>query len=298
MEIENLKKLLEQDYGVSETEEIVEGLRVKRYVTLRVNTLKTSKDEVIRELKKNNVLFQEVSWYSDALVILNVWEDFIRNLDIYKRGEIYLQSLSSMIPALIVNPKEGENILDMTAAPGGKTTQMAALGNNKVMITAVEKNKIRWERLKYNIAKLGAKKISVLNEDARNLNENFIFDKILLDAPCSGSGTIKIEDGSCINEFSLELVERSVKIQEILLRKALNIIKNNQILVYATCSILKREDEDIILKCMKEFNLEVVPIDEERFLDIPKLSSKIKGAMVVKPNRYYEGFFVICLRKK
>ncbi len=298
MEIEELKKLLEQDYGVSETEEIVEGLRVKRYVTLRVNTLKTSKDEVIRELKNNNVLFQEVSWYSDALVILNVWEDFIRNLDIYKRGEIYLQSLSSMIPAIIVNPKEGENILDMTAAPGGKTTQMAAFGNNKVMITAVEKNKIRWERLKYNIDKLGAKKISVLNEDARNLNESFIFDKILLDAPCSGSGTIKIEDGSCINEFSLELVERSVKIQEILLRKALNIIKNNQILVYATCSILKREDEDIILKCMKEFNLEVVPIDEERFQDIPKLRSKIKGAMVVKPNRYYEGFFVICLRKK
>ena len=133
--------------------------------------------------------FEEISWYDNSLVV-NTTEDTLRELDIYKEGKIYLQSLSSQLPPLFLNPKEDEMILDMAAAPGGKTTQIAALSNNKAMITAIEKNKIRSERLQYNIDKQGAKKVTVLNTDSRNLNEYFMFDKILLDAPCSGSGTI------------------------------------------------------------------------------------------------------------
>lgn len=84
-------------------------------------------------------------------------EKEIKNLPIYEEGKIYLQSLSSMLPPIILEPKEGADILDMAAAPGGKTTQIAALTNNKANITACEKNKIRTERLKYNLEKQGAK---------------------------------------------------------------------------------------------------------------------------------------------
>ena len=103
-----------------------------------------------------------------------------------------MQSLSSMLPPVILEPKEGKDILDMAAAPGGKTTQMAALTNNKAHITACEMNNIRIEKLKYNLEKQGASCVYVMNKDSRQIDDFFSFDQILLDSPCSGSGTIDL----------------------------------------------------------------------------------------------------------
>ena len=97
-----------------------------------------------------------------------------------------------MLPAIILQPKEKMDILDMTAAPGGKTTQMAALTNNKAHITACEMNKIRFERMKYNLEKQGATCVFAMNQDSRRIDDFFSFDQILLDAPCSGSGTLNL----------------------------------------------------------------------------------------------------------
>ena len=98
-------------------------------------------------------------------------EDKIRSLDIYKNGEIYMQSLSSMLPPIILNPKENMDILDMTAAPGGKTTQIATMLKNKSNITAIEMNKIRAEKLKYNIEKQGASSVYIMEQDARKIDD-------------------------------------------------------------------------------------------------------------------------------
>ena len=95
-----------------------------------------------------------------------------------------------MIPPLVLAPRQGETVLDMAAAPGGKTTQMAALSGNAALITACEKNRIRAERMQFNLQRQGATRVSVMVEDARRLDDLFSFDRILLDAPCSGSGTI------------------------------------------------------------------------------------------------------------
>ena len=180
---------IEKQYGKETAKKIEEGLLEEKPVTLRVNTIKSSLEKVKNELEKNNIEYEFLEWNKDALIIKNVREDEIRKLGIYENGEIYLQSLSSMIPAVVLEPKEKENILDMTAAPGGKTTQIAAIAENKVFITACEKNKIRYDRLKYNVEKQGVKNINIMQEDSRKLSDYFSFDKILLDAPCSGSGT-------------------------------------------------------------------------------------------------------------
>ena len=187
------EKLLNQ-YGENLTEQIIKGYSKNRPVTLRVNRLKNTIENVKTLFVNMGYDVKEVEWYKDALVIENITENEIRQLDIYKNGEIYLQSLSSMMPVIVLNPSEGENILDMAAAPGGKTTQISAETGDKAFITACEKNKIRADRLKYNIEKQGARKITVLMQDARNLDNYFSFDKILLDAPCSGSGTINLND--------------------------------------------------------------------------------------------------------
>ena len=166
------EKLLKQ-YGEEITNEIIDGYSKKRAVTLRVNKLKSNLEQVKEIFINKGYNVKDVSWYQDALIIENITENEIRELDIYNNGEIYLQSLSSMMPVVILEPQQEENILDMAAAPGGKTTQIAAETMNKAFITACEKNKIRAERLNYNIEKQGARKITVLMQDARNLDDYF-----------------------------------------------------------------------------------------------------------------------------
>ncbi len=287
-----LYEMLLEQYGEEITNKIIDGYSKQRPVTLRVNTIKSSKELIENSLEKAGISFKEVNWYKDALIIENVREDEIKKLDIYENGEIYLQSLSSMIPPIILDPKEGENILDMAAAPGGKTTQIASLTNNKVMITACEKNKIRAERLKYNLQKQGVGCTNVMLEDARKLSDFFSFDKILLDAPCSGSGTDNIKE----KNFIKELIERSSKVQEELLRKALKILKPDREMIYSTCSILKQENENILRNVLPKANAEIIPI--RPIEDIPTLPVDIEGTLCVCPTESYEGFFVAKIRRK
>jgi len=287
---------LVSNYGLDETLKIINGFSYVRPVTLRVNTSKTTILEIKKELENLKISFKEVEWYKDALIILDVREDYIKELDIYKKGYVYLQSLSSMIPPLILNPLPSESILDMTASPGGKTTEIANLSNNKALIMACEKNKIRAERLKYNIEKQGAKKVTVIVQDARKLDEFFTFDKILLDAPCSGSGTLNIDN---LNEnFNEDLVNRSIKFQQELLESAIKHLKKDGEIVYSTCSILKEENEKVIDFIMKKYNLEVIPIDENNFENISLLPVDISGTICVCPTELYEGFYICKMKKK
>lgn len=293
-----LYNMLIEQYGEEVSNKIIDGFGQNRKLTLRINKLKTTVENVKKILTNLKIKFSEVSWSEDALIIEGTTKQEILELEIYINGEIYLQSLSSMIPALILNPEANENILDMAAAPGGKTTQMSAISNNLALITACEKNKIRAERLKYNIQKQGANRVNVLVEDSRKLDDNFSFDKILLDAPCSGSGTINIFDEKLNKYFTKELVDRSIKTQKELLQKAIKVLKKGGEMVYSTCSILKQENEENIEKFLKNNQLEIVPIDIELLKDIPILPSKIEGVITVCPNELYEGFFVAKLRKK
>ena len=285
-----LKDLLIEQYGEEISTKIENGYKAQRPVTLRVNNLKTSLEKAKEKLDEAQIEYETSSWYEKALIIKNVREEEIRKLEIYENGEIYLQSLSSMLPPIILEPKAGENILDMTAAPGGKTTEIAALTENKAYITACEKNKIRAERLKFNLQKQGVKSANIMVEDARKLSDYFSFDKILLDAPCSGSGTENIFD----KNFSKELVERSVKFQEELLSKALKILKPGGEMVYSTCSILKQENEKVLERVLSKENAQIEPITVQ---DIEVLPSKIAGTITVCPTENYEGFFVAKIKK-
>ncbi len=294
---EFLIEMLEKQYGENLTKNIIEGYGVKRKVTFRVNTLKANSNDVEKVLEKNGVEYRKVPFYSDAFIIENVRENEIRDLDIYKNGEIYMQSLSSMLPPIILNPKENMDILDMTAAPGGKTTEIAALVENKARITAVEMNKIRAEKLKFNIEKQGASSVYVMEQDARKIDDFFSFDGILLDAPCSGSGTININNPKLERIFTKELIKKSVKTQGELLKKAINILKKGCEMVYSTCSILEEENEEIIEKAIRTGKIEIVEINFQGMEELPKLPTKINGTLCVMPTEGYEGFFVAKLKK-
>ena len=301
MEMEKLPDFLltklNKDYSQEEVIRILEGYKTKRILSFRVNTIKTTAEEIEQELIKNEIKYERVKWSKDAFIVLNKKENEIQEMDIYKNGKIYLQSLSSMLPPIVLNPMPKNDILDMAAAPGGKTTQIAALSNNEANITACEINKIRVERLKYNLDKQGASSVFVMLEDARNIDNFFSFDQILLDSPCSGSGTININENNLNEYFTTELVERSKKLQIAVIKKAIKILKSGKEMVYSTCSILKEENEDIIRKVLNE-GIEIVPIEFDGKETLPQLSTTIKGTLCICPTKYYEGFFIAKLRKK
>ena len=293
-----LQELLQKQYGTETTQTIIEGYKTKRKTTLRINTIKSNKEEIKKELEKEKIEYEQVKWSSEALIIKNANEKTIQEMEIYKNGKIYMQSLSSMLPPIILDPKEGTDILDMAAAPGGKTTQIAALTNNKAHITACEKNKIRAERLKYNVDKQGATCVFIMSKDARFIDDFFSFDQILLDAPCSGSGTLNFNDPNIEKYFTKQLIEKSSKTQKTLLEKALKLLKPGHEMVYSTCSILECENEEVILTAIKNGNAEIIPINFEEIEKLPTLSTKIKGTLCIKPTDLYEGFFVAKIRKK
>lgn len=293
-----LEEKLEKQYGKKITKEIIEGYQEKRKTTLRINTIKSNIEEIKNELEKEKIEYETVKWSKEALIIKNADEKTIQEMEIYKNGKIYLQSLSSMLPPIILEPQEGTDILDMAAAPGGKTTQIAAITNNKAHITACEKNKIRAERLKYNVDKQGATCVFIMPKDSRFIDDFFSFDQILLDAPCSGSGTLDYNDANVEKYFTEQLIERSSKTQKTLLSKAIKLLKPGHEMVYSTCSILDCENEDVVASVIKNGNIEIVPINFEGMEELPILPTKISGTLCVKPTELYEGFFVAKIRKK
>ena len=120
---EFFEKLLVEQYGKEIEENTICNLIKPKKVTLRVNTIKSNTAEIKTVLEAKNISFKTVNWYKDAFIIENVKEDAIKELEIYKQGKIYLQSLSSMLPPLVLNPKPQENILDMAAAPRRKNNR-------------------------------------------------------------------------------------------------------------------------------------------------------------------------------
>ena len=291
---EFIKNLIERAYGKDAMIKIMEEYSNRRNTTFRVNTLKTNTTQVQDKLKEAGIEYSRASWNENAIVLDEGMEKQLQELDIYKNGEIYLQSLSSMLPPIILEPKPKENILDMCAAPGGKTTQIAAMAGNKAFITACERNTIRVERLKYNIQLQGCKGVSIINRDARDLDDFLKFDKILLDAPCSGSGTIYSGNKNLDKSFTRELINKSVKTQIALIKKAINLLKPGGELVYSTCSILKEENENIINSVLHK-GVELMPITIDSSITLLPVS--INGTVCVMPCKLYEGFFVAKFKK-
>ncbi len=292
-----LAHMLNKQYGEEITQKIVHGFTMDRKVTFRINTIKTDINSIENKLRNLKIEYEKVAWSPEAIILKKAQERDIQELEFYKKGEIYLQSLSSMLPPIILNPQPDTDILDMTAAPGGKTTQIASLTQNKAHITACEINSIRSKRLQYNIQKQGATGVHIMISDSRKIDDFFSFDNILLDAPCSGSGTLHINDANVKRNFTMQLIEKSVKSQLCLLQKAMRILKSGQEMVYSTCSILCQENEEIVSQILKETKAQIVPIALKGMEKMPLLPSSIKGTLCICPNELYEGFFVAKIKK-
>lgn len=277
---------------------IFRGIAEKRLTTLRVNTLKYDIQSLMKYFKEINIKFERVLWYKDALIIKNANEKDIQKIDIYQKGYIYLQSLSSMVPPLVLNPQEGENVLDLTAAPGSKTTQIASLMNGKGHILANELDKLRCERLKYNVQSQGADIVEVINGRGEKIGDLYPeqFDKVLLDTPCSGEGRFTIYNVQSYKTWSPKTVNDLTKTQRKLFKSAFNSLKPNGTLVYSTCTLNKQENEEILQWALDNFNVRLVPIGIEIKEGLQAfnegMNKDVSKAIRILPSKNMEGFFV------
>lgn len=281
--------------------EIFTAYITPRPTTLRINTLKTSADKVMQFLQKQQIPFETERLLPNCLYLKKISTKKITETSLYQNGEIYLQNVSSQIPAVLLDPKPGENVLDLCASPGSKTTQMAALMQNEGKLIALEPDHIRFERLKHNIELMGCTNVEALCQRGESFCQRTgeRFDKILVDAPCSGDGTFYVHERAGFSHWSVDFVKKISKLQKKLLQAALGVLKPGGILVYSTCSISPEENE-AALKHILEKNLSVktLPLTNTLFFH-PAIKtwngvsySLVQNARRILPNLKTEGFFV------
>ena len=288
-------KELNNEFNAEKVNEICKNSNLKPKITIRVNNLKTTKNELKKNLKSKEIEVED-GILEDFLYLKNVKN--ITNLDEYKKGLFTMQDESAGLTALVLNPKEGESILDCCSAPGGKTTYIAELMNNNGNIKAWDLYKHRLDKVQENSKRLGIDIIKTEENDATVLKEEYIekFDKILIDAPCLGLGVIKRKpDIKWQRKF--EDIEEISKIQEKILNTCSEYLKKGGILVYSTCSIVKSENDKIVEKFLKSENFELEEINN---INIENLENKItkKGIIKLYPSENMDGFFISKLIKK
>ena len=282
---------------------------VKNRKLLRVTlSLKRKKQEVINELIKEK--FKPKNWlYDNTYYLEDVKLKDLKKASAFKNGDIYLQSFASMLPVFALAPKAGEDILDVTAAPGSKTSQIASFMGNNGSLVALELNQLRYERMVHNLALLGVDTknfCKTFNIDANLFlkNSDLKFDKILLDAPCSSSSRICIEDKSTYAKFRPLNFSKFAKVQLQLLQSAFKSLKPNGTLVYSTCSIDPAENFELIdaflksnadSKLLKITNLEKV---ESIRPNINVADDVLKNTLQVMPNKFIESFYIALIQKK
>lgn len=295
---------LYNEFSSGSADKILMGMAADRLTTLRVNTIKYNIHELMNYFKEINIKFDRIQWYKDGLVIKNAREKELEKLDIYKNGCIYLQSLSSMVPVIVLDPKPGETILDLTAAPGSKTTQIAAFMENKGSIVANELDKIRSKRLEYNVEHLGASIANVITGRGEKIDHlyNEHFDRILLDAPCSGEGRFLISDNGTYKSWNENEVQKLASLQKKLLESAVKALKPGGILVYSTCTLNKLENEEVVNYAIEDLKLDIQNINIEINGTMPGftegVNKNISKSIRILPSKEMEGFYVAKFKKK
>ena len=241
-------------FGIAETKKIAIAYNKKPKIYLRVNTLKTTMKECLEIFKKNNIDVGLINKLDNGLVLKSK-PRAIRKLPGYFEGKWLIQDRSSQWVAPLLSPIKGDKILDACAAPGIKTTHLAQLIKDEGEILAIDRSDIRLKLLKENLERLNIKSVKSLKIDAAKLIEikpeyiNY-FDKILIDAPCSGLGTLA-RNPDARWKITKKSIDQLIIIQEKLLENIVPLLNKNGLLVYSTCTICPNENNLLIEKFLK-----------------------------------------------
>ena len=252
--LEDMKEILKDEY-----DDFIKSYEEPKTTGLRVNTLKISKEEL---LNLNLFNLTQIPWANEGFYYDETVDRPGKN-PLHEAGAYYLQEPSAMSVVPKVDVQEGDKVLDMCAAPGGKSTYILSKLNDTGLLVSNEINPIRIKALGENLERFGAKNCIITNTDSNNLRKVFTgyFDKVVIDAPCSGQGMFR-KDEVAIKDWSYAKVLECQSIQREIIRDGYKMLKNGGILVYSTCTFAKEENETIINEFIEEFeNAKLIEMD-------------------------------------
>jgi len=288
---------------VPEFEQFLEAIFRPLPVTARINTLKTDRDRLLHRLKVAGVPYRPFSWYSLGLELdVEKPGNLIENL----MGHIHIQEEISMASPIVLDPKPDERVLDLCAAPGSKTTQIASMMENRGLLVANDPANTRVASLRSNCERAGAINVVVTRYDGRRFPSTK-FDRVLVDAPCTGQGMAR-KDLSVLDRWSLKRSLGLQRLQRSLLRRATDLAKPGGTVVYSTCTFAPEENESVVswvTERVPHVRLEKVSIlGLESSSGLAEWDGFVFGDDMEKCARYYPhqndagGFFVAKLIKE
>jgi NOL1/NOP2/sun family putative RNA methylase len=267
--------------------------RTKR--AIRVNTLLASREEVVGKLEARGVKLTGIPWLRDGLYVEGGESSVGASFE-YLLGLYSIQEAAAQFPVEVLSPNPGEIVLDMCAAPGGKTTQMAAWMRNSGVVVAVDVRRDRLYALENNLERTGSENCVAYCADAASFDYGgTLFDKILLDAPCSGN---YVTDHSWFNKRNVRDVEANAAEQRRLLGAALGLLKPGGTLVYTTCSLEPEEDEYNIQWLLDSHDVELVEVEGPGSPALREAIGRSLSKEVARCRRFWpdemetQGFFV------
>ncbi len=282
---------------------------VIRPTSFRVNLLKCTAAALHEELKLEGLAVEEVPWLPGAFIVEQQQRRSLTESSAFYEGRLYIQGLSSMLAPLLLEPRPGERVLDLAAAPGGKTLQIAAMMNNRGVISAVESVRGRFFRLQSNLSRHGVKVAKTYLMDGRAVGSKVPerFDRVLLDAPCSSEARFHTGKPQSWSHWSLRKVKESARKQRRLLVSAARSLKVGGVLLYSTCSFAPEENEQVIDDLLRRYpralKVDTIQLPLENLQ--PGLEEwngrnydvRLKRAIRVLPTALMGGFFLCKLTK-
>ncbi len=294
-------------------ESIIKTFDSPKQVTFRVNTLKSTVKALEAELHTAQIPFERIGWENGFMegVYRVAPEDKLRltQTDAFYSGRLYIQNLASMIAPLLLAPEPEETILDLAAAPGGKTLMLAGMMNNTGWLSAVEPSRERFFRLCDNLKSQGVTNAHTYMTDGRSVGKKCpeMFDRILLDAPCSSEARFKTHEPKSMSYWSVHKVKETSKLQRRLLLSAYDALKPGGKLLYCTCSFSPEENESPLQHLLERHgeHLKTLPLTLP-FDNIQKplarwgkeiFDERIQNGVRILPTDTIDGFFICLLEK-
>ena len=289
-------EFLQRYSKLTDIDEFIKICHIPLRKSLRVNTLKTSIDEVKKRFDLTQVPWCKEGFFIKGYAIGNTKEHFL--------GYIYIQEAASMIPPIVLEPKKHEVILDMCSSPGSKTTQIAAMMENKGIIVANENSYQRIKPLEMNLERLGVSNTVITLMNGSWFKQGF--DKILVDAPCSGMGAIRKSPSTPLM-WNPNFIKKLARTQKRLLETAFNCLKEKGTLVYSTCTLEPEENEEVVDYILEKYpkaRLEKINLKIKKSEPVLKFNNKeyhkeIENCLRIFPqDNDTEGFFVAKITKR
>ena len=286
----DFKEHLYKYLPIDEVEKLMDSLKEDSYNALLLNEDKLSKEQLFAHFKsisKHPLI--DNAYYFDKK------EDPLGKSIFHELGAFYIQEPSAMLVSYLLKPNKDDVVLDMCAAPGGKSIQASLIMNNEGLIISNDISFPRIKALYENIERLGRSNIVITNNDFSKIYHHYIdtFDKIILDAPCSGSGMFR-KDNKMIDDWSMNKVIKNSIIQKELILQAYKMLKPSGIMVYSTCSFSYEEDEEVVKYLLDNTDASLINIEDNKYF----YKSESKIGIHLFPHIFKGEGHYICLIQK